>query len=217
MGYPSNTWGLGWGLTFTRALATSPVSWQLVAGSWARHLEGRLGSPVTSWPPCFGMKGGWGNPKGEATHRTGAIEGRGAQGSPCAGPSPVPAQGGGLEGAGSDAQAPCPTPALPAGHGLGALAGFAAGAPSHAPAPGAFGCGDRRGWRKLRKEPQPTVAASPALFMLPTHPTSCAYGSSPGWCCQKPLHAAGCTQGRWGKGGHGGEGGRRPPSAREGW
>lgn len=50
---------------------------------------------------------------------------------------------------------------------------------------------------KLRKEPQHPVGVPPALFMLPTHPMSCAYGSSPGWCCQKPLHAAGCTQRRW--------------------
>lgn len=51
--------------------------------------------------------------------------------------------------------------------------------------------------RKLKKEPQHAVGTSPALFMFPTHQTSYACGSSLGWCCQKPLHAAGCTQGRW--------------------
>lgn len=40
----------------------------------------------------------WGNPKGAATHHTRAIAGRGAQGSPCTGHSPVPAQGGGVKG-----------------------------------------------------------------------------------------------------------------------
>lgn len=43
--------------------------------------------------------------------------------------------------------------------------------------------------------PPPQGAPYPAL-VFSTHPKSCGRGFSLGWCCQKPLRAAGCTQRR---------------------
>lgn len=70
-------------------------------GTW-----GEVGVTSDLLVPLLWDEEGWGSPKGAATHHRGAIAERGAQGSPCTGHSPVPAQGGWLKGAGRDSKHP---------------------------------------------------------------------------------------------------------------
>lgn len=194
-GIPQISRGSDGGLTFTRALATSPAPWQLVAGSWPRPLGEGWGSPVTSWSPCFGMKRGGGTPKGQPLTMQGPLQDEMLRGLRVRVTLLSLPKVGRLKGARRDAQTSCPTPALPAGHGLRALTAFAARAPSQATAPGAFSYREKWGWGEVKGALM--SVEHPQLFMFPTHQTSCACGSSLDWCCQKPLHGTGCTQGRW--------------------
>lgn len=77
---------------------------------------------------------------------------------------------GGLKRARRDAPASCPTPALPAGHGLGALIGFAARAPSQAPAPGAVGCREKWGWGEVKEGAPAPSGCAPSPLHAPHSP-----------------------------------------------
>lgn len=170
-----------------------PGSLRLAAG---RDTWGEVGGlPVTSWSPCFGMKRGGGTPKGQPLTTQGPLQDEMLRGLRVRVTLLSLPKAWRLKGARRDAQTSCPTPALPAGHGLRALTAFAARAPSQATAPGAFSCREKWEWGEVKGTLK--SVRHPQLFLFPTHQTSCACGSSLDWCCQKPLHGAGCTQGRW--------------------